>query len=195
MSGIKVSSKSIKIGATTTHATVAASKEVAKSIPSLATLAEGIGDPQVRNRGTIGGSISNNDPSACYPSACMALNAVIHTNKRKIDAEKFFVGMFETALKSGELAGDAVVAALQENDLSAERLGSWGKDYVRGMDRMRRLVYEFYDGFNFGKFVKRFPHLRGHVTDLLIGDLFNERLDEIIEPLEILRAEQEAAAH
>jgi flavin-dependent dehydrogenase len=99
------------------------------------------------------------------------------------------------ALKSGELAGDAVVAALQENDLSAERLGSWGKDYVRGMDRMRRLVYEFYDGFNFGKFVKRFPHLRGHVTDLLIGDLFNERLDEIIEPLEILRAEQEAAAH
>ena len=98
------------------------------------------------------------------------------------------------ALKSGELAGDAVVAALQENDLSASRLGCWGEDYVRGMDRMRRLVYEFYDGFNFGKFVKRFPHLRGHVTDLLIGDLFNERLDEIIEPLETLRAEQEAAS-
>ena len=98
------------------------------------------------------------------------------------------------ALKSGELAGDAVVAALQENDLSAGRLGCWGEDYVRGMDRMRRLVYEFYDGFNFGKFVKRFPHLRGHVTDLLIGDLFNERLDEIIEPLETLRAEQEAAS-
>ena len=98
------------------------------------------------------------------------------------------------ALKSGELAGDAVVAALQENDLSASRLGCWGENYVRGMDRMRRLVYEFYDGFNFGKFVKRFPHLRGHVTDLLIGDLFNERLDEIIEPLETLRAEQEAAS-
>ena len=98
------------------------------------------------------------------------------------------------ALKSGELAGDAVVAALQEDDLSASRLGCWGEDYVRGMDRMRRLVYEFYDGFNFGKFVKRFPHLRGHVTDLLIGDLFNERLDEIIEPLETLRAEQEAAS-
>lgn len=98
------------------------------------------------------------------------------------------------ALKSGELAGDAIVAALQENDLSGSRLGCWGEDYVRGMDRMRRLVYEFYDGFNFGKFVKRFPHLRGHVTDLLIGDLFNERLDEIIEPLETLRAEQEAAS-
>ena len=98
------------------------------------------------------------------------------------------------ALKSGELAGDAIVAALQENDPSASRLGCWGEDYVRGMDRMRRLVYEFYDGFNFGRFVKRFPHLRGHVTDLLIGDLFNERLDEIIEPLETLRAEQEAAS-
>ena len=98
------------------------------------------------------------------------------------------------ALKSGELAGDAVVSALEKNDLSADRLGCWGEDYVRGMDRMRRLVYEFYDGFNFGKFVKRFPHLRGHVTDLLIGDLFNERLDEIVEPLKILRAEQEAAS-
>ena len=98
------------------------------------------------------------------------------------------------ALKSGELAGDAVVSALEKNDLSADRLGCWGEDYVRGMDRMRRLVYEFYDGFNFGKFVKRFPHLRGHVTDLLIGDLFNERLDEIVEPLEILRAEQETAS-
>ena len=72
-------------------------------IPSFIGL-QNIGDAQVRNRGTIGGSISNNDPSACYPSACMALNAVIHTNKRKIDAEKFFVGMFETALKNGELA-------------------------------------------------------------------------------------------
>ena len=103
LSGIKISSKSIRIGATTTHAEVAASKEVGKSIPSLAFLAEGIGDPQVRNRGTIGGSIANNDPSADYPSACIALNAVIHTTERKIEASKFFKGMFETALKNGEL--------------------------------------------------------------------------------------------
>ena len=103
LSGIKVSSKSIKIGATTTHAIVASSKEVGKSIPSLAILAEGIGDPQVRNRGTLGGSIANNDPAADYPSACLALNSVIHTSKRKISADKFFKGMFHTDLKKGEL--------------------------------------------------------------------------------------------
>ncbi len=103
LSGIKVSGKSVTIGATTKHAEVANSKEVKKAIPSLADLAEGIGDPAVRNRGTIGGSIANNDPAADYPSACIALNATIHTNKRKIDAEKFFKGMFETSLKSGEI--------------------------------------------------------------------------------------------
>ena len=103
LSGIKVSSKSLRIGATTTHAEVAASKKVGKSIPSLAVLADGIGDPQVRNRGTIGGSIANNDPAADYPSACLALNATIHTSKRKIPADKFFKGMFETDLRKGEL--------------------------------------------------------------------------------------------
>ena len=103
LSGINVSGKSVKIGATTKHVEVANSKEIKKTIPSLASLAEGIGDPQVRNRGTIGGSIANNDPSADYPSACIALNAVIHTTERKIEASKFFKGMFETALKNGEL--------------------------------------------------------------------------------------------
>ena len=103
LSGIKVSGKSVKIGATTKHVEVAKSEDLKKAIPSLAALAEGIGDPQVRNRGTIGGSIANNDPSADYPSACIALNAVIHTNSRKIEAEKFFKGMFETSLKSGEI--------------------------------------------------------------------------------------------
>ena len=103
LSGIKVNSKSVIIGATTKHVEVANSKELKKTIPSLSSLAEGIGDPQVRNRGTIGGSIANNDPSADYPSACVALNATIHTNERKIEASKFFKGMFETALKKGEL--------------------------------------------------------------------------------------------
>ena len=103
LTGIKVSRKSVTIGATTKHAEVASSKAVQKAIPSLAKLAGGIGDAQVRNRGTVGGSIANNDPSACYPSACMALNAIIHTNARKIEASKFFKGMFETALKKSEL--------------------------------------------------------------------------------------------
>ena len=103
LSGIKVSGKTVTIGATTKHAEVANSKEVKKAIPSLAALAEGIGDPQVRNRGTIGGSIANNDPAADYPSACIAFNAIIHTNNRKIDANKFFKGMFETSLKSSEI--------------------------------------------------------------------------------------------
>ena len=103
LSGIKVSGKKVTIGATTKHSEVASSKDVKKAIPSLAALAEGIGDPQVRNRGTIGGSIANNDPAADYPSACIALNATIHTNNRSIDAEKFFRGMFETCLKSTEV--------------------------------------------------------------------------------------------
>jgi flavin-dependent dehydrogenase len=97
------------------------------------------------------------------------------------------------ALKSGELAGDAVADALEANDLSAERLGAWAPEFIRGMERMRRLVVEFYDGFNFGKFVKRHPHLKGHITDMLIGDLFNERVDEIVAPLDEMRREEEQA--
>ncbi len=103
LQGIKVSGKTVKIGSATKHAEVASSKDVKKAIPSLAHLAGGIGDMQVRNKGTIGGSIANNDPSACYPSACIALDATIHTSDRKIEASKFFKGMFETALKKGEL--------------------------------------------------------------------------------------------
>jgi carbon-monoxide dehydrogenase medium subunit len=103
LSGIKISGKSVKVGSITKHVEVSNSKEIKKTIPSLALLAEGIGDPQVRNRGTIGGSIANNDPAADYPSACLALNAIIHTNKKKIPADKFFKGMFETDLKKGEL--------------------------------------------------------------------------------------------
>jgi len=102
LKGIK-SGKTLTVGATATHFEVSSSKEVKKSVPSLAILADGIGDPQVRNRGTIGGSIANNDPAADYPSACLALDATVHTNERKIPADKFFKGMFETALKKGEL--------------------------------------------------------------------------------------------
>jgi len=91
------------IGALTTHAEVAASTDVKGWIPALATLADGIGDPQVRNRGTIGGSIANNDPAADYPAAVLGLNAKVHTDRRVIDADDFFTGMFETALAEDEI--------------------------------------------------------------------------------------------
>ncbi len=101
--GIKVSGGTVTIGAMTPHAEVAASAEVAKAIPALAHLADGIGDPQVRNRGTIGGSISNADPAADYPAALVGLGATVETNERKIPAEQFFKGLFETALNPGEI--------------------------------------------------------------------------------------------
>jgi carbon-monoxide dehydrogenase medium subunit len=101
--GITVSGGSVKIGAMTTHAAVAASKEVQQAIPALAALAAAIGDRQVRNRGTIGGSIANNDPAADYPAAALALGATIHTDKRTIAADDFFKGLYQTALNDGEV--------------------------------------------------------------------------------------------
>ena len=103
LKGITVSGGVVKIGAMTTHAEVAASKEVAAAIPALADLAGKIGDRQVRNRGTIGGSLANNDPAACYPAAALGLGATIHTNTRQIAADDFFKGLYETALAEGEL--------------------------------------------------------------------------------------------
>ncbi len=103
LQGITVSGDSVTIGAMTRHADVAASGDVAAAILALAALAGGIGDPQVRNRGTIGGSIANNDPAADYPAAVLGLNATVNTNKRSIAADDFFTGMFETALEEGEL--------------------------------------------------------------------------------------------
>ena len=96
-------SEEVSLGSMATHASVANSSEVSGAIPALASLAAGIGDPQVRNRGTIGGSVANNDPAADYPAACLALNATITTNRRKIVADDFFTGMFETALEENEL--------------------------------------------------------------------------------------------
>jgi carbon-monoxide dehydrogenase medium subunit len=103
LAGIKVSGGNVEIGAMTRHAEVAGSSEVKKAIPSLAAMAELIGDRQVRHMGTLGGSIANSDPAADYPAAVLALNATITTNKRKIEADKFFTGLYETALEPGEL--------------------------------------------------------------------------------------------
>ena len=93
----------VTIGAMTRHADVAASADVASRITALAKLASWIGDRQVRNRGTIGGSLANNDPAADYPAAVLALGATIVTNQRKIPADEFFKGVFETALKGNEI--------------------------------------------------------------------------------------------
>jgi carbon-monoxide dehydrogenase medium subunit len=103
LAGIKEDGDGVTIGAMTKHGQVAASDVVKRVIPALAHLAEMIGDPQVRNRGTIGGSISNNDPAADYPGALLALGATVRTNKREIKADDFFTGMFETALGEGEI--------------------------------------------------------------------------------------------
>lgn len=103
MSGIKKDGNSIVIGAMTRHADVATNADVKAAIPALADLAAHIGDRQVRAMGTLGGSVANNDPSACYPAALLALNATVHTTKRKIAADDFFQGMFTTALAEDEL--------------------------------------------------------------------------------------------
>ena len=103
LKGIKKEGDAVVIGALTTHAEVASSTLVKQAIPALAALAESIGDRQVRNRGTIGGSIAHNDPAADYPAAVLGLGATVHTNKRKIAADDFFKGMYETALAADEI--------------------------------------------------------------------------------------------
>ena len=90
------------------------------------------------------------------------------------------------ALKSGELAADAIVEDLKSGDTSGEQLGKWGPMFNEGVDRMRRLVCEYYDGFSFGNFVRNYPDLQGTVTDLLIGDLFTDRVDKVWQPMESL---------
>ena len=103
LTGITVTATSVTIGAMTTHVTVANNAEIQKAIPALAALAGGIGDEAVRHRGTIGGSLANNDPAADYPSAVLALNATIKTDRRSIAADDYFLGMFATALEQGEI--------------------------------------------------------------------------------------------
>ncbi|MCF8477762.1 MAG: xanthine dehydrogenase family protein subunit M [Pseudolabrys sp.] len=103
MSGVELKGRSVVIGAMSRHADVANSQVLKDVLPGLAAVPGSIGDPQVRNRGTIGGSIANNDPNADYPAACLGLGATIITNKRRIAADDFFQGMFSTALEEGEI--------------------------------------------------------------------------------------------
>jgi carbon-monoxide dehydrogenase medium subunit len=101
--GITLAGGSLRIGAMATHAAVAASAEVLQHVPALACLASGIGDPAVRSRGTIGGSLAQADPAACYPAAVLGLGATVQTDRRTIAADDFFKGLYETALEPGEL--------------------------------------------------------------------------------------------
>src|SRR5262245_17995650 len=103
LNAIEMKGRSLVIGATATHADVAGSATVREAIPALAELAGQIGDPAVRHKGTIGGSLANNDPTADYPAAVMALDATIVTNKRRLKAEEFFQGLFSTALEADEI--------------------------------------------------------------------------------------------
>jgi carbon-monoxide dehydrogenase medium subunit len=103
LKGITRSGQTLRVGAMTSHAAVAASADVLATIPALAQVADGIGDPAVRSRGTLGGSLGLNDPAACYPAAVLGLGATVHTNRRTIAADGFFKGLYETALDAGEL--------------------------------------------------------------------------------------------
>jgi len=97
------------------------------------------------------------------------------------------------ALKSGQMAADAISEGLTKGDTSASQIGKWEPDFVAGMDRMRRLVCEFYDGFSFGRFVQRHPHLKGYVTDVLIGDVFKDEVDVLWPLIDEMQAERKLA--
>ena len=97
------------------------------------------------------------------------------------------------ALKSGQMAADAISERLTKGDTSASQIGKWEPDFVAGMDRMRRLVCEFYDGFSFGRFVQRHPHLKGYVTDVLIGDVFKDEVDVLWPLIDEMQAERKLA--
>jgi carbon-monoxide dehydrogenase medium subunit len=145
LKGIKVDGGNVVIGAMSTHAAVAMSAEVQKAIPALAELAGGIGDPMVRNAGTLGGSIANADPAACYPSALLALGATVTTDKRSIAAADFFTGLYETALQPGEMVVSVSFpivrkAAYIKYKQPASRFALVGVFVVQGKDGVRVAV-------------------------------------------------------
>jgi carbon-monoxide dehydrogenase medium subunit len=145
MKGIKVSGKTVTIGAGTTHAEVAGDAKLKAVCPALSYLASHIGDPHVRHKGTLGGSIANNDPAADYPAAMLALGATIITNKREISADKFFTGLFETALKDGEIVTGVsftapAQAAYEKFRNPASRYAIVGVFVAKGKDGVRVAV-------------------------------------------------------
>lgn len=145
MKRIEAAGATVRIGGAVTHHEVASSAAVAGAIPALATLAGHIGDPAVRHRGTIGGSVANNDPAACYPSACLALDAVIHTSDGDIAADDFFQGMFGTALGEGQIVTGVTfsvpeAANYQKFVQPASRFALVGVFVAKGKDGVRVAV-------------------------------------------------------
>ncbi|WP_432283252.1 xanthine dehydrogenase family protein subunit M [Aminobacter sp. BA135] len=145
LKGVKVSGKNVTIGAATTHFDVANDEKLKKVCPALSHLASHIGDPAVRHRGTIGGSVANNDPAADYPSALLALGATIVTNKRQIAADKFFKGLFETALKDDEIVTAVTFTAPARSGYAkfpnpASRYAMTGVFVTKGKDGVRAAV-------------------------------------------------------
>ncbi|TIW76817.1 MAG: carbon monoxide dehydrogenase, partial [Mesorhizobium sp.] len=145
LQGVKLSGKTVTIGAATTHYDVSTDEKLKKVCPALAHMASLIGDPAVRYKGTIGGSIANNDPAADYPAALLALSATIITNKREIAADKFFKGLFETALKEGEIVTAVsftapAKAAYQKFRNPASRYAIVGVFVSKGKDGVRAAV-------------------------------------------------------
>ncbi|REJ61303.1 MAG: xanthine dehydrogenase family protein subunit M [Proteobacteria bacterium] len=142
MKGVCEADGGISVGGATTHATVAAE---AGAYPALAALASNIGDPAVRNRGTIGGSLANNDPAACYPSAALASGATIETNSREIAADDYFQGMFTTALEEGEIITNVrfpipEAASYQKFEQPASRFAMVGVFVAKYADGVRVAV-------------------------------------------------------
>ena len=139
---IRVANGTVSIGAATTHFDVANSADVKKAIPALAHAASLIGDPAVRHKGTLGGSVANNDPAADYPAAVLALGATIKTNTRSIKADDFFTGMFSTALEEGEIVTEVSFpipekAAYQKFPNPASRYAMAGVFVARFKDGIR----------------------------------------------------------
>ncbi|MEY2621920.1 MAG: carbon monoxide dehydrogenase medium chain [Pseudomonadota bacterium] len=142
LQGIEVGPSSVRVGAMTRHAHVGDHPGLRAAIPALAALASGIGDPMVRQQGTLGGSLAYNDPSACYPSATLALDAVIHTDRRDIAAGDFFQGLYQTALSEAELIRGVTFqrpesAAYMKFKHPASKLALVGVFVARFKDRVR----------------------------------------------------------
>ncbi|MDG2242358.1 MAG: xanthine dehydrogenase family protein subunit M [Rhodospirillaceae bacterium] len=187
--GINVDSHSVTIGAMTCHADVAASSDVKKAIPALAHLASLIGDPQVRNRGTIGGSIANNDPAADYPGALVGLGATVHTTKKTVSADDFFTGMFETALEENELVTKVSFpipekAAYQKFPNPASRYAVVGAFVAKTSDGIRVAIT------GAGPTVFRVPEMEKELT----GSFTVDAISDIAVPTHELNSDLHATA-